>query len=214
MKISLTRTGAALAAAALAAAALAPASSAQAQAGSTGTTSLAEVLAADGQSFDSNWDDFDIVDQAVHDVLAAKPDSAVGVLADGTVKLTGFVPTDRAFRRLVFQLTGNRPADEQATYNVLASFPVDTIESVLLYHVVPGAPISYRMAKKADGAKLETALGSKLKVNYHPHTGVVRLVDKDPNSINAKVYPGLKNLNQGNRQIAHGISQVLRPVDL
>ena len=214
MKISLTRTGAALAAAALAAAALAPASPAQAKAPHLGKTSLAEVLAADGQSFDTNWGDFDILDQAVHDVLAAKPDSAVAVLADGRVRLTAFAPTDRAFRKLVFSLTGNRPSSEQATYDVLSTVGVDTIESVLLYHVVPGAPITYRQAKMADGAKLTTANGAKLKVDFHKKTGKVFLVDKDPNARNAYVYSALKNINQGNRQIAHGISQVLRPIDL
>jgi hypothetical protein len=52
-----------------------------------GNTSLAEVLAADGNRFDHNWQDFDIVDRAVRTVLRAKPDSAVGVLAKGVRKL-------------------------------------------------------------------------------------------------------------------------------
>jgi uncharacterized surface protein with fasciclin (FAS1) repeats len=214
MKTRHLRTGAALAATALAAAALVPGPAAQAHSAPLGTTSLAQVLAADGLAFDNSWGDFDILDQAVNDVLGAKPDSAVAALADGQVRLTAFAPTDRSFRRLVAQLTGTAPADEPSTYAALSSFPVDTVESVLLYHVVPGAPITYRQAKEADGAKLTTALGTKLDVNYHPATGVVRLVDKDPDAANAKIYPARKNLNQGNRQIAHGISQVLRPIDL
>ncbi len=31
----------------------------------TGTTSLTEVLAADGNRYDRNWEDFDIVEKAV-----------------------------------------------------------------------------------------------------------------------------------------------------
>ena len=72
----------------------------------TGTRSLAAVLAKDGAGFDRNWNDFDIVDNAVTAVLTAKPGSAVGVLADGKVALTAFLPTDRAFRNLASDLTG------------------------------------------------------------------------------------------------------------
>ena len=72
----------------------------------SGTTSLAEVLAADGNRFDRNRHDFDIVDRAVRTVLKAKPNSPVGVLANGKDALTAFLPTDRAFRRLVRDLTG------------------------------------------------------------------------------------------------------------
>ena len=187
---------------------------ASAQQAPRGTTSLAEVLAADGLEFDDSWKDFDILDQAVNDVIEAKPDSAVAVLADGTVKLTAFAPTDRAFRKLVTEVAGSKPEDEASTYEILSTVGVDTIESVLLYHVVPGAPITYRAAKKADGAKLETANGAKLKVDYRPKSGRVFLVDKDRDAKDAYVLPAAKNLNQGNRQIAHGVSAVLRPFDL
>ena len=187
---------------------------AQAQAAPRGTTSLAEVLAADGLEFDDSWKDFDILDQAVNDVIAAKPESAVAVLADGTVKLTAFAPTDRAFRKLVEEVAGTKPEDEASTYELLSTVGVDTIESVLLYHVVPGAPITYRAAKKADGAKLETANGAKLKVDYRKKSDRVYLVDKDRDAKDAYVLAAAKNLNKGNRQIAHGITSVLRPFDL
>ena len=74
-------------------------------------------------------------------VLKAKPDSAVAVLADGDTRLTAFVPTDRAFRRLVTSVTGDRPASEKAAFGAVASLGVDTVESLLLYHVVPGATV-------------------------------------------------------------------------
>ena len=135
-KLTATATSLAIAAVTTASIAAAPA-----QAGGLGTTSVAEVLAADGLEFDENWKDFDILDQAVNDVIGAKPDSAVAVLADGSVELTAFAPTDRAFRRLVEDLTGSKPEDEASTYEALSTVGVDTIESILLYHVVPGAPI-------------------------------------------------------------------------
>ena len=73
-------------------------------AAASGTKPLSEVLTADGVMFDSNWDDFDVVTQAVLTVLTAKPDSAVGLLTQGDKALTSFVQTDRAFRKLVGDL--------------------------------------------------------------------------------------------------------------
>jgi len=211
--MSSIRTTSAIAAAALGVATLVS-PSASADASTTGTRSLAAVLAKDGNHFDHNWSDFDVVDRAAHAVLKAKPDSAVGVLAQGSKRVTAFLPTDRAFRRLVTDLTGKRPATERATYRALTKAAnLDTIETVLLYHVVPGATITYRQALKAGGAKLETALpGGELGVRLRHHR--VWLVDADKNDRNARVIPGLANINKGNRQIAHGVDRVLRPVDL
>jgi uncharacterized surface protein with fasciclin (FAS1) repeats len=171
------------------------------------------VLAADGNHFDHNWGDFDVADRAVRTVLRARPHSPVAVLADGSQRLTAFVPTDRAFRRFVFQLTGHRPATEKRTFARIAKLvDVDTLETVLLYHVVPGATITYAQAKRSDGARLDTAAGKKLGVRVRH--GDVWLVDRDRDDRNARVLPWRKNINKGNRQIAHGIGQVLRPVDL
>jgi len=176
-----------------------------------GEVSLVEVLGADGTKLDRNWEDFDIVEKAAFAVLAEKPDSAVGVLADGNVKLTAFVPTDRAFRRLVHDLTGKRKS-EKKVFKTVASLGIDTTEAVLLYHVVPGAVINYKTAKKADGAKLTTAAGGKIRVNVG-HEGVF-LRDADKNDLNPRVKFLLRNINKGNKQIAHGINRVLRPINL
>ncbi len=185
----------------------APASAAQ------GQRSLATVLAADGHHFDHKWGDFDILDKAVSTVLKAKPKSAVGVLADGSTALTAFLPTDRAFRRLVHDLTGKRPRTERATFNQLAKAAgVDTIEQVLLYHVVPGATITYAQARKSDGAALKSALGPVIQVDVRRYG--IRLRDRDFNDANPMIKRSASNINKGNRQIAHGINRVLRPADL
>jgi uncharacterized surface protein with fasciclin (FAS1) repeats len=178
-----------------------------------GTTSLAEVLAADGNRYDRNWDDFDIVEKAVYAVLEAKPESPVAVLADGNTALTAFVPTDRAFRRLVFDLSGDRLAREAGVLRAVGKVAdVDTLEAVLLYHVVPGATVTYAQALQADGAALGTALGEDIRVNVIDRN--VRLRDLDTDDRNARVLREAKNINKGNEQIAHGINQVLRPIDL
>ncbi len=178
-----------------------------------GERSLATVLAADGNRLDRNWRDFDILEKAVYAVLDAKPDSPVGVLADGSVPLTAFIPTDLAFKRLVWNLTGTWYGSERKALEVLAGLPVDTIEAVLLYHVVPGATITYRQALKADGAELTTALGSAITVDVRGRK-CIKLIDADTDDRDPKVIRSLKNINKGNLQIAHGINRVLRPIDL
>ncbi len=179
-------------------------------ANAAGHRSLATVLTSDGNKFDRNPNDFDITTQAVLAVLAAKPDSPVGVLTDGNVRLTAFVPTDRAFRRLVHSLTGKQVRQESKVFAAVAGLGIDTVEAVLLYHVVPGATITKKMALKSDGAKLTTALGSTLKVSVHGRS--VRLLDKDLNARNARIVKF--DINKGNAQIAHAINRVLRPADL
>ena len=104
MRHSIARIGALTAAAALGAAALIGAPAAQA---AEGDTSLASVLKVGSASFDKNGKDYDIVTKAAEAVLAAKPDSAVSVLADGSVALTAFIPNDKAFKNLASALTGN-----------------------------------------------------------------------------------------------------------
>ncbi|QNN53784.1 fasciclin domain-containing protein [Nocardioides mesophilus] len=200
-----TAIGAALTLAAGAALSAAPAQAAD-------NTSLAEVLAADGNHFDRNWDDFDVVERAVLKVLSEKPDSAVGVLADPDVALTAFVPTDRAFRRLVADLTGVQKPFERGVWSTAKTLGVDTLETVLLYHVVPGSTIKYSQALGADGAELTTAQGGKVTVQVRNHR--VRLADLDRDDRNARVIPALRNINKGNPQIAHGVDEVLRPANL
>jgi uncharacterized surface protein with fasciclin (FAS1) repeats len=179
-----------------------------------GTTSLAQVLTADGNRFDRNHHDFDIVDRAVRTVLAAKPNSPVGLLAKGNRKATAFIPTDKAFVRLVTSLTGNTPKTEKRTFRAIASVAdVGTLETILLYHVVPGVKINSAKATRADGASLTTAQGGKVRVNVRPN-GRIFLRDLDRDARNPEVRPGLLDLNKGNKQIAHGINRVLRPVDL
>lgn len=190
--------------------ALAPAANA------AGTTSLASVLASDGDTFDRNWYDFDIVDQAVAAVLAAKPGSAVGVLADGSVPLTAFIPNDRAFRVLAYDLTHRWYWSEQKVLAAIAgAVGVDAVEQVLLYHVVPGATITAKTALASNGAVLTTAQGGTITVKvWSRWLRIVQLKDQDRTDLDPFLVPGKLDINKGNVQIAHGVSRVLRPIDL
>ena len=112
-------------------------------------------------------------------MLKAKPDSPVGVLADGTTSLTAFLPTDRAFQRLAESVTGKHIKTEKGVFTAVAGLSIDTVEAVLLYHVVPGATITYKQARRSDNLVLTTALdGATVRVNLlRGHK--VSLVDLD-----------------------------------
>jgi uncharacterized surface protein with fasciclin (FAS1) repeats len=181
-----------------------------------GTKSLAAVLTADKSGFDHNSKDFDVLTAAVLAVLKAKPGSPVKVLTDGKVALTTFAPTDGAFRQLAKEVSKSKklPSESKA-FSTVAGLGIDTVEAVLLYHVVPGATIDRKAALKSDGAKLTTAAGSKIKVDVYRtwwHGKKIALIDADRSDRNPRIVSF--DINKGNKQIAHGIDAVLRPVDL
>ncbi len=188
-----------------------PAQTAQAP---KGTTSLAAALAADGNRFDRNANDFDILDRAIRDILKANPSSGIAVVKDGTKPLTAFAPTDQAFRVLAEAFTGKNIASERRVYRTLKGAATqEQIEAVILYHAIPGKTLTYNKLKGMDGKRLQTGLpGAKVKVKVT--NGRVVLVDKDKDDANARIIVALKNLNKGNRQIAQGVDLVLRPLDL
>ena len=178
--------------------------------------SLAAVLLKDKSGFDHNGHDFDILKAAVLAVLDAKPDSPVKVLTQGETRLTAFLPNDAAFKQLAKEATNAKKApSEKKAFSTVAGLGIDTVESVLLYHVVPGVRVTKSRALKADNAKLTTALGPTIKVDvrhYRHRPAQVWLKHKDTNDRNPRVIAF--NINAGNRQIAHGIDRVLRPVNL
>jgi uncharacterized surface protein with fasciclin (FAS1) repeats len=179
-------------------------------ANAAGTTSLATVLDTSNAAFDRNWADFDILTAAVNAVLAAKPTSAVAVLADGNTELTAFIPTDRAFRKLVKDLTGKTLKTEANVFAAVAGLGIDTVEQVLLYHVVLGAPITKAAAVAVpSGTELTTAQGATITVRVG--TSLI-LRDKAPKNLNPKVFLNRADINAGNKQIAHAINRVLLPI--
>jgi uncharacterized surface protein with fasciclin (FAS1) repeats len=178
----------------------------------SGNKSLASVLLMDTTakgkpSFDKNGGDFDILTAAVLAVLADNPSSSVGVLTDGSVKLTAFLPTDRAFERTGAKLGLTAKSEARLVGKYVAALGIGGIESVLLYHVVPGVKINAKAAAKADGAVLDTALGQTIKVNV-TKKGIF-LKDKATSIRDPKVV--VTDINKGNTQIAHAINRVLVP---
>jgi hypothetical protein len=205
---------------------------APAQATGSAPGSLAEVLGVDTSTagtgpFDHNRYDFDILREAAEVVLAAKPDSPVAVLADGSTPVTAFLPNDKAFQRLEYSLTGSWERKEQKVFEGIVEAaatlgdPVDVVEQILLYHVLPGAAVDSATVLSLKGAPEDqrtltmandgTVVVKVLRAD--PHRPYVVLRDQDPDAPNAVLLRKKLDIRAGS-QIAHGISQVLRPLDL
>lgn len=171
--------------------------------------SLADVLGADTSGPESprvaNGDDFDLLSVAVARVLAARPDSPVGVLADPTQALTAFLPDDDAFvASLAAATTGRVPNENVAAGRLRTAFTAAELEQVLLDHVVVGATLTSTEVLAADGAELTTAGGSTLTVQVEG--GQVSLLDA-AGDVAATVTA--VDVNLGQAQVAHVIDRVL-----
>jgi uncharacterized surface protein with fasciclin (FAS1) repeats len=95
------------------------------------------VKASSANGPDRNPYDYDLL------IAAVTATGLAPVLADEKKTFTVFAPNDRAFKRLVADLSGTYPASEQAALDaILATFSVDQIRNVLLYHVVAGKKLS------------------------------------------------------------------------
>ena len=91
------------------------------------------VKASSADGPDANPYDFDLL------IAAVTATGLAPVLDDEAQQFTVFAPNDRAFARLVADLSGSYPASEQATLDaVLATLTPEQIKNVLLYHVVAG----------------------------------------------------------------------------
>ncbi len=175
---------------------------------------LADVLLSDSahddeNGFDYNWWDYDIVTQAV----LLFPDLTAAA-ANPDAELTAFLPQDRAFRRLVKEITGKRLHTEAQVFVAVAGLGVDTVKAVLQYHIVP-TKISYDAAFAADGATVPTLLeGATLEVDLRGRWNHKLFIkDLDTNDRDPKVVdPNIGGMNLNG--YAHGMNRVLRPIDL
>ena len=170
---------------------------------------LTEVLNLKNASFDNNFSDFDVFTSLWMDVWGQLPESAIQVISDGNTALTAFVPTDRAFQRVVKHLTGKKLKSEARIADAVMSLGAKTVEKVILYHVVVGDPILSPAALEANGAKLNAASGQTIGVRVSGTT--ITLIDKAKKHTNATVILSAVDINKGNKQVAHGINQVMLP---
>ena len=66
------------------------------------------MLTSDGNRFDRNGGDHDVVTEAALAVIKAKPEQPGQRATKGRVPVTSFIPNDWPFRKLAKDLTGTR----------------------------------------------------------------------------------------------------------
>lgn len=113
----------------------------------------------------------------------------VGVLS-GAGPFTVFAPTNAAFQALL---------DSNTEWNSIADVPVETLEAVLLYHVVSGANVQ---ADQLTNGDVET-LGGTITIDLTSGAQIVTSSDQTVNIIVVDV--------QGTNGVIHGIDTVLLP---
>jgi hypothetical protein len=170
---------------------------------------LTEVLDLRYASFDNDFSDFDVFTDLWMRVWGELPESPIQAISQGNTALTAFVPTDRAFQRVVKFLTGKTYKSEARIANAVMSLGAKNVEKVILYHVVVGDPILSPAALQANGANLNAASGETIGVRVSGTN--IRLVDKSKKHTNALVLLRAVDINKGNKQVAHAISQVMLP---
>lgn len=164
--------------------------------------SIVDVLVAKsgGGTPDTNPYDYDILIQAVIATGLAP------VLADKSQTYTLFAPNDRAFERLVKDLTGTYPTSEAAALKTITTaLTVAQIKNVLLYHVVAGKKLGPLQVIFAG--KLTMANGGVVKPRLlwlHDSNNAFR----DP----ALVLSGI-NI-QADNGVIHTINRVLVPATI
>jgi len=155
------------------------------------------VNASGGGTPDGNASDYDILVQAL--VATGLDDT----LADTGSTYTVFAPNDRAFLRLVTDLTGTAPASEAAALEAITStFTADQISDILLYHVVAGKKLS--PVKVLFSRSIDMANGGTIEPR-----GIV-LRDETPELKNPKLVLRAINIKASNGVI-HTIDRVLVP---
>ncbi|MFE7846693.1 fasciclin domain-containing protein [Microbacterium sp. NPDC057407] len=186
--------------AAVAAAALVfSATPAQAHGGSTppGTIVDVAVAASGGGTPDNNPYDYDLLVQAV---LATGLDAT---LADTSTKFTVFAPNDRAFLRLVKDLTGTAPESEAAALTTITTaFTGDQIANILRYHVVAGKKLG--PIKVLTSKSLTMANGGIVKPRG------ITLRDETPSLADPRLVLWAINI-QASNGVIHTIDRVLVP---
>jgi len=173
-----------------------PASAHQATA-PKGTIVDVAVAASGGGTPDANGSDYDILVQAL---VATGLDKT---LDDPSSTFTVFAPNDRAFERLVTDLTGKAPASEAAALKTITStFTGEQITDILLYHVVAGKKLS--PVKVLFSHEIEMANGGTIEPR-----GIV-LRDETPDLKNPKLVLRAIDIKASNGVI-HTIDRVLVP---
>jgi uncharacterized surface protein with fasciclin (FAS1) repeats len=174
-----------------------------------GINTVSSVLNIDEFALDSNPADFDIFTLLALDVMGKMPNTRLWKIADGYFPMTAFLPTDEAFEKLVKSLTGISYQREEEIYLAVRSLRTETLNKILLYHLVFGDPLLAEDVIAASGTSLTTPRGDTFGVVYDGTSLTLR--DQDTNRADPRVILSRVNLNAGNYQVIHPIDGVLTP---
>lgn len=180
---------------------------------------LAEILAASGPIGDRDWYDFDIINGVVGAILAADTDNNSPLrlaLDPNSPKLTVFLPNDRAFQALAADLLGWKywlATESKVAEGLLGAIDIATLETVVLYHVHVGYVDSATALSVPRNFKLPMVAGGEIAITPLKRLKTAVLADNDPNDVNPTLVRSKLDIRASNG-IAHGISFVLRPIDL
>ena len=156
------------------------------------------VKASSANGPDANPYDYDLL------IAAVTATGLAPTLDDDSQRFTVFAPNDRAFQRLVRDLTGSEdlPGEAAALEAVLATFSVDEIKNILLYHVVAGrklGPLQVILSRS-----LTMANGGIVKPR------LFRLVDETPALRDPRLVLWAIDI-QATNGVIHTIDRVLVP---
>lgn len=179
------------------------------KAASLGSVSLDRAISSSGAAPYPSAGKLEIFKALKSRVLKAKPSSALSVLNEGTMPRTVFIPTDRAFVRLVQRITGEPKLSEGLALSYLSGLPLKRLESLLLRHKVTQT-LGYGEAVLAKRVLASTSSGVEVKI-YQGPKGVLRLSNSEEASKVQRpaLLPALSNINLGNLQLAHMINRVM-----
>lgn len=148
--------------------------------------------------------DFSVLVATLQFIDSELESDLVGTLDDPSVDLTVFAPTNTAFADLAVDLGYAGDADD---FDAVAAFlttnvPVETLESIVLYHVSPTTQLSSDVAAAGTIATLNGATITP---------DLPTLIDNEPDLID----PSLVSVDTiADNGVVHVIDKVLLPIDL
>jgi len=174
--------------------------------GAAPAATIADLVAASGDGFDADPNDFDLL------LAAVQTADLTGALADPAATLTVAAPTDAAFVELAVTF-GASPTTEAEAFDAIVQTltalsadadPVPLLTDVLLYHVYQGA---FPRVALAEDPALTSLLGPA------PQVDAAGFADADTDVADARFLDAASDIAAANGLI-QAIDRVLLPLDV